>query len=217
MGATMRKTPNKSTMAHSPSLKEGAVLGDGWRIKERKTTNRLADSTHQDTSSLHSEPSDVNAQSATASPHEETPRRRRWCHPLVVLASMGAAAMALIIVADVPPSWLNPSNVSRSASAEAHTSSTSTPGQKQENELDRGYQLHLGVFPSELDARLMWLGLEADPATGLDRLDPLFKRDKSEHGTFYHVLAGTFASHNEADGHCAWLNENKVVCSVVGG
>ncbi|MGI9433402.1 MAG: SPOR domain-containing protein, partial [Geminicoccaceae bacterium] len=101
-----------------------------------------------------------------------------------------------------------------------HTSSTSTQGQKmtaQEVMPDDGYQLHLGAYQSELGARLMWVSLEADPGMLLNGLDPAFKRQQGEGGTFYHVLAGTYARRDIADSHCAWLKEREVACSIVGG
>lgn len=212
----MKKAPNRFKATHSPSLQEGKILGGGWRIKELKT-NRPA---RHDFGLLRPEPTDDSARSATVPGHQKTPQRRRWCHPFGVLASMSAAGIALIMVADVSSPWLDPTGVSQPANAETHTSSTSTQGQKTtalQVMSDDGYQLYLGAYRSELGARLMWVGLEADPGTLLNGLDPSFKRQQGEGGAFYHVLAGTYARHDVADSHCAWLKEHEIACSIVGG
>lgn len=216
----MKTALNKSVATHSPSvLEEGKVLGDGWRIKERKTD-------HPDEITFHaSGPDRIKQENASekiarAPGHDESTQHRSWCHPVGVLVSIGAIVVVLTMLADVPSSWLEKSGVAQPANAETYASSTPTQDQKTTVHPampNSGYQLHLGTYRSELGARLMWASLEADSDTLLDGFDPSFERQKSDGGTFYNVLAGTYARHGIADNHCAWLNKREIACSVIGG
>lgn len=216
----MTTTPNRSVAAHSPSvLEEGKAPSGGWRIKERKT-DHPNEISHLDSGPDRIEQEHASEQIMRASEHDGSAQRRRWSHPLAVLISIGAVVAVLTMLADVPSSWLGESGVAQPANAETHASSTPTQDQ-QTTALpalsDRGYQLHLGTYRSELGARLMWAGLEADSGTLLDGFDPSFEPQQSDGGTSYHVLAGTYTRHGLAANHCAWLNNRKVACSVIGG
>ncbi len=220
MNALMKTSLNKSVAPPSPSvLEEGNVLGGGWRIKERKT-DHPNEISHHDSGPDRIEQENASEEIVRAPGHDELPQRRRWCHPLGVLISIGAVVVVLTMLADVPSSWLGESGVTQPANAETYASSTPTQDQKTTAlpaMSDGGYQLHLGTYRSELGARLLWAGLEADSGTLLDGFDPSFERQQSDGGTSYHVLAGPYARYGIADSHCAWLNEREVECSVIGG
>lgn len=215
----MKKAPEKSATPPSLSPAEGMVLGEGWRVKERKVKHPAA-SAPPVAGLFRPLSANIDARPASLPVQEDALQRRRWCHPLSVLVGSGAVAVALIMSLHALPPLFNSSGVSKQASAESPASSTPALRQGTAALHDAPgdhYQLHLGVYQSDLGARLMWTGLEANPATLLDGLDPSFKPHQSEQGTVYHVLAGAFASHDDADNHCAWLKEQKIACSIVGG
>jgi len=220
MNITMKTTPNTSVAAPSPSvLEEGKVLSGGWRIKERKT-DHPNEMSHHDSGPDRLELEIASETFVRAPEHDESAQRRRWCHPLGVLVSLGAVVAVLTMLADVPSSWLGDSGVAQPANAETHASSTPTQDQRTAAVpalSDSGYQLHLGTYRSELNARLMWTGLEADSSTLLDGFDPSFERQQSDGGTSYYVLAGAYMRHDNAASHCAWLNQREVACSVISG
>jgi len=220
----MTKILDTSVASHAPTLaKERAVQG-GWRIKKRKTNDgsksgrritRLSSSKIPFRAETYAArlssviPSKGGLRKSRSKPVTE---RRYWSRPLGVLGLV-AAAIALIVTAGEPSSWLDMSGVSPPAIAE-----TSAPSQLADlSAVDEGYLLHLGSYPSELGAQLMWAGLEANRLTMLNRLDPVFTSHEGDQGTVYDVLAGRFVSREDAKGHCAWLNDNEVACSVVDG
>jgi len=200
---------------HSPE-KEGSI-GGGWRIKERKTA-RPANTADLITSSIRKRfKIEVDKPARKAGP-DQSSQRRPWYQGLRSVAGMGAAVAALITVAVVLPLWLNLYGVSQKANAEIQTPATAMAEQEkatQQITSNRKYQLHLGSYDSELEARLLWAGVEADLGVLSDGLDPLFKSDQGEHGTSYQVLAGKFPKENDAAMRCAWLRLRNVVCSVV--
>lgn len=273
----------------SPSQK-GMVVGNGWKIKERKNERLIEPSPHVVESTPKPEPAGIHSQTMVASGstlpgaidqdpeqtwrksnpthhtdgHERSRRRRLWrSRPIWLLAGISAATVALM-VSDVLWQWLGPEEVSGLATAEARPSSAPTPGQETnrvaptrqavigstlpQNRTTRisdtvtvphvveavasrtsdesvdgpqqllpsgGYRLQLQAYRKETDARYAWTRLRADLGLLLDGLDPYFERVKNEDGTFYRVQAGTFPSHNEADGLCARLKERDVSCSIV--
>lgn len=201
----MKKRANTPTVPHYLRPGTEPVLGDGWRIKERKSKRPTA----AERKIL--APVRFDAKSVTSSSSSrKTAHRRRWLQPFGALAAM-SAAMVLVMVAGVP----KPANVATQSPVDLMESMQVAA---QNGMLDHRYMLHLGSYQSELGAHLMWTGLEADLATMLEGLNPVFKSEERDNGTFIDVLVGTFSSQDEADGHCAWLNDKKVVsCSVVDG
>lgn len=215
----MKKVPGTSIEPYDRSPKKGGSLGDGWRIKERKAA-RAADPKDHVVSASQTRPENGSEQTSLLPEHDQSTQRLRWGYSFKGLTGVSAAIAALIIAAVVLPTWLNLYGVSQQANAEIQTSSTEISGQEtsaqQITPID-GYQIHLGSYQSELGARLVWAGIEADPGRLLDGLNPIFKSHQDEQGMFYHVLAGSFVHHDDAAIRCAWLEQHDVACSIIGG
>lgn len=200
----MKKKVNAPAVPHYLRPEKEQVLGGGWRIKERKNKRPTAVE-RQIVAPVRFDAKSV----STLSSSKRTAHRRRWLQPFGALAAM-SAAVVLVMVAGIPKpvevEALSPTTMVESMQVAA-----------QNGMLNHQYMLHLGSYQSELGAHLMWTGLEADLATMLEGFDPVFKSRERDDGTFIDVLVGTFSSQDEADGHCAWLNDKKVNCSVVDG
>lgn len=211
----MKQAPDIANAAHMPSPQKGEVLANGWRVKGRKTTPQTESPGKPVQAEVHAE---VGAElGVTKSKGDQSPLPRRWNRWLGVFASTGAAIIVLITVMNILPSWFNSPSVSHPAHAE--TQALLTPISSKATAVtqissDEVYQLNLGAYQSELGARLMWAGLEANSDL-LYVLDPLFEPEETVQGMVYHVLAGTFASEDDADVVCSWLREHDVDCSIV--
>lgn len=206
-----------------PSDKKDQAPDGGWRVKEWKT-NSSSVSVGQTKHSFPSLPINVIAEDEPPSIFE---RLGLWCYGkrwIGILAAM-STTVVLVMVMGTSSSWLVSPEVSKPAVAATHDAPTPTPAPAlapapepelavQESRLNTGYLLHLGSFRSQLGARLMWAGLTADPGMLLQGFDPIFRSDD---GTVFDVLVGTYSSHDAADGHCAWLTQNNITCAVVGG
>ena len=208
-------------------------LGDGWKVKKWKTP-----SSHGFARPVGAGPEHAPGQAAV---RHSLLQRRRWCHPLGILGGVGAAALAVIMMANVMPPEAGSSDMSQPVKAATLSSSMPTEVQKAEPEpsliprrpaslqtalapqemsapqdslANDEYQLYLGAYPSEVGARLLWTGLKANPRTTLDGLDPIFERTENELGTFYHVFAGTLSNHDDADRYCERLKQQNVSCTI---
>ena len=208
----MKKRVNAPTMPHYLRPGQEQVLGGGWRIKKRK--NKRPTAIEQQILA----PVRFDAKSAAvSSSSRKNAQRRRLLQPFGALAAM-SAAMVLVMAAGIPKPVVV--EAQPSSDMEAQSSSDMLESMHvaaQNGMLNHHYMLHLGSYQSELGAHLMWTGLEADPATMLEGLNPIFKSHERDDGTFIDVFVGRFSSQDEADGHCAWLHDKKVSCSVVDG
>ncbi len=215
----MKKASNTTEIeacARAPQSEE--QIGCGWRIKERKTSrsaNRV------DITSVIRNRFELDAeQAASPAGSNQIHQRRRWYHSLESLSGIAAAVVALIMAAAFLPPWLNLDGVSQKANAEIQSPSATMPGQETKTQYSTPsglYQLHLGTYTTELDARLMWAGLEVDPDMLVTGLDPQFKSSQSEQGIFYDLLAGAFVHQDDAAIRCAWLRKHDVACTIIGG
>ena len=211
----MNQAMNRPETPDWSALQKDTVLGGGWRVKERVTT-RSAAATRSIVKPAEKRSGHHPIESDGASMDHQPSRLQSWSRHFAVIASSAAAIVALVTAADFLSSGLEPAGISHPANAETRISATADQNGLA-SPID-GYQLHLGAYQSELDARLVWAGLEAYPGTTLNGLHPLFQPRKSDDGDqVFHLLAGTFGGYDEADSRCAWLKEHNVDCSIVEG
>lgn len=209
---SMPETPDQTTP------EKDVVLSSGWRVKRRAPT-RSGESVDTIVSSIATRPGIAPGKSARAAGRSQSSRLQRLSRHFGVLASMGAAVVALIMVADFLSSGVEPTGISHPANAETHISTAEDQSAIRQLAISAdGYQLHLGAYRSELDARLVWVGLEAYAGTTLDGMHPLFEAHRSDDGDqVFHLLARSVGGYDEADNHCAWLRKRAVTCSIVEG
>lgn len=209
-----KKVITSSVPLKSSDKKDQAPDG-GWRVKKWKTNNASV-SAQPTRHSFPSLPITVIAENAAPSGAERLGLQRYGKQWIGILA-VACAAVALVMGGGAYFPWLGSPEVSPPAVAATQNSPAPAADLQlavQENTRNNGYLLYLGSFRSQLGARLMWAGLTADPGMMLQGFDPIFRSDD---GTVFDVLVGTYSSHDAADGHCAWLAQNNITCAVVGG
>ncbi len=168
----------------------------GWRVKAQR-------------SSAWSE-----AASAEGSTFRPVTRRRGYDRPLPkrsghagVFASFTIAILGALLVVGGLSTWFEPAAISQPAHAETGNERT-----------DGTYKLHLGIYESELGAKLTWTSIKAYPGKTFDEVSPNFESRMTESlGPVYLLTAGHFVDYDNADSHCDWLRDRRVACTVVDG
>lgn len=175
----------------APAFPNDRHVGSGWRIKARKPSRSVES---------------VGAHHSDSSSAGYLYKSIKWSGYSGIFASLVAVIFSFTMVTGLLSSWFEPASISHSANAQT----------KESLEHD-GYQLHLGVYQSELEAKLIWTSLQAYPGTTLDGFDPFLKPEKLDVGSeVYHLLTSGIAGFDEADDHCAWLKQHDVACSIIG-
>jgi len=153
-------------------------LGGGWRVKERKTKRPLARD-QQISAPLRPESHDSLSRSVSPTGKMNAVRRQQWLLPIGGLAAV-SAVIVTIMMSGVPSSSSDQSGGLQLVSADRQISAQSQRAAAQESMMNVGYMLHLGSYQSELGAHLMWTGLEANTASMLEGLDPIFKSQQRD-------------------------------------